>query len=96
MNKSKKRKPHFILKIFTVIFAVYAIFNIVSLRSSIDEKQAVLDDIDQQIYEQQVENQKLEESMGSELTEDEIAEIAMDKLGYAYPGERVFKNITGK
>lgn len=96
MNKSSNYKSHLALKIITIIFAVYSFFNIIGLRSSIKAKQNELDTVEQQIYEQQVENQRLSESMNKELTDDDIAEIAMEKLGYAFPGEVIFKNITGK
>ena len=79
-----------------LIFAVYALFNFFSLRSQISKKLDEIDAMKEQIYEQQVINQQLRESAGTELTEAEIADIARQKLGYALPGERVFIDITGK
>ena len=39
---------------------------------------------------------ELEEAIDSELTDQEIANIAREKLGYAYYGEHIYINITGK
>ena len=92
----KKKKSHLILKTFLLIFAVYALFNFFSLRSQISKKLDEIDAMKEKVYEQQVINQQLRESAGTELTEAEIADIARQKLGYALPGERVFIDITGK
>ena len=92
----KKRKSHLILKSFLLIFAIYALFNFFDLRSKIAAKRDEINSMNERIYEQQVINQQLRESAGTELTEREIADIARQKLGYALPGERVFIDITGK
>ncbi len=92
----KKKRSHLILKTFLLLFTIYALFNFFNLRSQISTKQDEIDAMNEQIYEQQVINQQLRESAGSELTEAEIADIARQKLGYALPGERVFIDITGK
>ncbi|MBE6936009.1 MAG: hypothetical protein E7458_05840 [Ruminococcaceae bacterium] len=91
-----KKKSHLFLKAFLLIFTVYALFHLIDLRGKISDKQEEIEDLNRQIYEQQVHNQQLRESADEELTEAEIADIARQKLGYAYPGERVFIDITGK
>lgn len=92
----KKTRSHIILKTFLVIFAVYTLFNLFNLRNKISEKRDEIDAANEAIYEQQIVNQQLREAAGTELTEQEIADIARRKLGYALPGERVFIDITGK
>ncbi len=92
----KKKRSHLILKSFLLIFAIYALFHFIDLRSQIADKRNEIEAMNEQIYEQQVINQQLQEFAGTELTEAEIADIARQKLGYALPGERVFIDITGK
>ena len=93
---ARKKRNNFVLKIALCIFTVYAVYNFVSLQIAIDKKKADLAALEAKIYTQQITNQQLAESKDKELTDEEIAKIARDKLGYALPGERVFIDITGK
>ena len=93
---ARKKRNNFILKIALCIFTVYAVYNFISLQIAIDKKKAELAELEAKIYTQQIANQQLSESRELELTDEEIANIARDRLGYALPGERVFIDITGK
>ena len=59
------------------------------------EKKQELQYIKNQCEEQTLQNQELENvlSTGSEL--DHIERIAREKLGYAYPDERVYVDTSG-
>ena len=46
--------------------------------------------------QQMLENQEISENLEGEFTDEEIAGLARDKLGYSLPGERIFVDITGK
>jgi len=94
--KTKKRKPSFFLKLALVLFAIYAVYNIIDISSGLRQRQEQIDLLEAQIYQLQVQNQELEEAIHSELTDEEIANIAREKLGYAFYGERIYINITGK
>ena len=94
--KPKKRKPFFLLKVAFVLFAVYAVYNIFDISTGLRAKQEEIDALKSDIYQLQVQNQELEEAIDSELTYEEIANIAREKLGYVYYGERIYINITGK
>ncbi len=94
--KQKKRKPLFILKVAFVLFVVYAGYNILDISAGIRAKQEEIDALKSDVYQLQVQNQELEEAIDSELTDEEIANIAREKLGYVYYGERIYINITGK
>ncbi len=83
-------------RIVIILFIVYAAYNLVSLQAKLNEKQAEYQTLQEQITEQTLENQRLGESSGEELDDEEIASIAREKLGYSLPGERVFIDITGK
>ena len=96
-STNKKKNPaKMIVRIFFILFAIYVIYNLVILQIQINEKNEELKALENQIYSQNLVNQQLEESVSAELSDEEIAEIAREKLGYSLPGERIFIDITGK
>lgn len=92
----KKKKSSFIIKVLLGVFMVYLIFNLVTIQFDIREKQKELDALEAEIQSVTLKNQQLTESLKAELTDEEIADIAREKLGFSLPGERIFVDITGK
>ncbi|MGI6335533.1 MAG: hypothetical protein GX929_08240 [Clostridiales bacterium] len=92
----KKITFKLLLRVLLIVFSIYAAYNLVTLRVKLTEKRTELNTIQKNVEEQTLTNQQLEESMSEELTDEEIAKIAREKLGYALPGEQVFIDITGK
>lgn len=82
--------------LIAAMLCVIMSFQILSLLSDIRDKQSRLDALEQQKEELELENEDLAAAAAEELTEEEIAEIARERLGYAYPNERVFVDVTGK
>ncbi len=95
-KREKKRRTSFLLKVAFVLFVIYAVYNIVDISTGLRTKQEQIDTLRSDIYQLQVRNAELEEAIDSELTDQEIANIAREKLGYAYYGEHIYINITGK
>ncbi len=94
---SKKKNPGKLLaRLCLVLFAIYVVYNFVVLQIQIKEKNDELLRLEAEIYSQNIINQQLEENVNAELSDEEIAEIAREKLGYSLPGERIFIDITGK
>ncbi|MBE6928746.1 MAG: septum formation initiator family protein [Clostridia bacterium] len=85
-----------ILRLLLLTFVGYGIFNVISLNVRIADKEVQKAALEAQINTQTLENQEIQENLEGEFTEEEIAEIARDKLGYSLPGERIFVDITGK
>lgn len=85
-----------ILRLLLLTFVGYGIFNVISLNVRIADKEVQKAALEAQINTQTLENQEIQENLDGEFTEEEIAEIARDKLGYSLPGERIFVDITGK
>ena len=50
----------------------------------------------EELMDQRLENKRMQETIGEELSDEEIASIAREKLGFSLPGERIFIDITGK
>ena len=92
----KKITFRLLFRIVLAAIAVFLLFNLIELRTSVAEKDAELKQLQYEINAQELENAALRDNMNDELTDDERAEIAREKLGYSLPGERVFIDITGK
>lgn len=92
----KKITFRLLFRIVLAAFAVFLLFNLIELRTSVAEKDAELEELQYEINAQTLENEALRANLDDELTDEEIAEIAREKLGYSLPGERVFIDITGK
>ncbi len=79
-----------------LLFILYAVINFATQENKISSKREEYETLQEQITEQKLENQRMEETIGDEPDDEEIASVAREKLGYALPGERVFIDITGK
>lgn len=94
-KKAPKRKSHFLLKSFALLFVVYFVIQFIVIVSQIREKKQELAELQAQMNEQQLANDELQNLLDSGLTNEYIERIARDKLGLAYQGERVFIDISG-
>jgi len=92
----KKLSFRLLFRIVLVAFTIYAAFNLISLRADIASKEAELTQLKKDINSQTLENQALQDNIKEELTAEEIASIARNKLGYTLPGERLFIDVTGQ
>lgn len=88
----KRNQNHRVLSVRVLLVAVVAftVFHIASLQMQISDLQRQSKELDRQISWQQQENSDLKESLDEGATDELIAQIARDTLGYASPGERVF------
>lgn len=88
----KRRKPTFSIavKILLVVVIAFTIFKPISLQIQIRDLQKQSVALDEAIGEKKVVNKDLKDSLEEGVTDESIAKIARDVLGYASPGERVF------
>ena len=88
----KRRKPTFSIaaKILLDVVIVFTIFKPISLQIQIRDLQKQSAALDDAIDEKEVVNKDLKDSLEEGVTDESIAKIARDVLGYASPGERVF------
>lgn len=93
--KTKAKSP-VIVKILLLIFAVYAAYTLVSLQLQIREKSEDLKGLTQQVQARKVDNAELHEAIEEGVSDDYIAQVARDRLGYVTPGERVFVDTSSK
>ena len=96
MKKKKKKKVGGLTKIAVAVFAVYATFTMVSLQLQISQKKEEKTQLEQQVEEQQLRNAETEALLESQDSDQYVARIAREQLGYVSPGERVFVDIASK
>ena len=92
----KKKRVSGLAKTATAVFAVYAAFTLVSLQLQNEEKKEEQALLQAQIEEQELRNAEIKALLESENSDDYVARIAREKLGYISPGERVFVDISSK
>lgn len=92
----KKKKVGMLTKVLVAVFAVYATFTMVSLQLQISQKKEEQAELKAQVAEQTLRNAEVKALLESENSDEYVARIARDKLGYISPGERVFVDISSK
>ena len=93
--EQKKPKKGFFLKIAAIAFAVYLLISLISMQSSINQKKNELDDLRQQYTESLIRNEELQKTLDSYGTDEFVEEQAREKLGYAYPEEHFYIDVSG-
>lgn len=77
-----------------VVFAV-CLTNFVVKKVDIAKKDAEIDSIERQIRDQKLKNGELEDILSEENEKDFYRNQAEDNLGYGYPNEKIYQDITG-
>lgn len=90
----KNKGAGILLKTGVLLFAVYAIYTIISLQVQIRNKRIELADLTDTVEQQELKNAEIEAIIENADDPEYIAKVARDKLGYVTPGEKVFVNIT--
>ena len=96
MKKQKARKRRGIfLKLLLAAFLCYGLTSLVMLQMDLAQKNEELDVINKKIVSQQQTNEELKTMLGQSDYSEYIERIAREKLGYVYPDERVFIDVSG-
>jgi cell division protein FtsB len=91
----KKPKGGVFLKVVAIAFAVYLLYSLISTQASINRKQNELDALRQEYTESLIRNEELQKTRDSYGTDEFIEEQAREKLGYAYPEEHFYVDVSG-
>ena len=94
-TEQKKPKNGVFLKIMAIAFAVYLLYSLISTQASINKKQNELDALRQEYTESLIRNEELQKTRDSYGTDEFIEEQAREKLGYAYPEEHFYVDVSG-
>lgn len=95
-DMKRKKKVNIVAKCIIVCFAIYASFTLVSLQMQISEKKAEQRELMAAAESQALENAEIKALLESPESDEYVARIAREKLGYISPGERVFIDISSK
>ena len=95
-NTNKKRGFSAFVRIGVLCLAFYFVLSFLQLRDEIAEKKARVSELDTLIEEQTVINDALRDQIENGVSDEYIASVARDKLGYAMPGERIFIDSSSK
>lgn len=89
----KKRKKATIYPIVKVLFLVAVLVmggSVISLQLQISDLQAQRNTLQDEVERKEQQNKEFEDSIKEGNTDESIAKIARDVLGYASPGEKVY------
>ena len=85
-----------VTKVLIAAFAIYAACSLVNLQLRINAANAEQQMLSAQLNEQKLINAELNDAISGENQEEYIAQIARESLGYIYPGEQVYVDISSK
>ena len=93
--KAPKKKKASLLKWAVGAVCVYVLISFVQMQAEIKDKKALVNEIQQKCEDQRAYNEQVQEILDQQDDEKYIERIAREKLGYAYPDERVYIDISG-
>ena len=85
-----------LIRVVMLVFAVYALCTVFTLKAQIKAKRQELDDLNIQVQTYEEANESLREQIQTGLTDEDISELARAKLNYAEPGERIFVDTSSR
>ncbi|MBQ1705591.1 MAG: septum formation initiator family protein [Clostridia bacterium] len=94
--KRKKKRVGLLTKIFIAVFAVYAAVTLVNLQIRINAAAAEQEALQSRLEAQKLVCAELNDAIAEGDNEDYIAKVARESLGYVFPGEQVFVDISSK
>lgn len=97
LPKRKKRHISAVLLYIAIgVFAIYAVYSLITQYEEINRKQEKLKSLENQITVQEIKNEELTNIYNlSDKENEEYIEQKAKEDGYLHAGERVFVNISG-
>ena len=92
----RRKKIGLLPKLVLLAVFIYTLVVLISMYGEIDEAKAEVDLLQQQVDQQKQQNDILAANDAGSLTDEVIASIVRDKLGYVLPGELIFKDEAAK
>ena len=90
-----RRTRMILIRAAVVVFLLYAVVNVVNLRTQIKSKRDELASLTLRVEEYQKANETLRQEMQSGISEEDIGEMRTE-LCYAEPGERIFVDTSSR
>ncbi len=97
MKPTKRRKKkNLLLRVLCIIVVCYFSVNLIDNYNTILAKRRELALLKEGCEEQELANQELERLLSMSDSKEYIERIARDKLGFVYPDEKIFIDVSGK
>lgn len=90
MKKRKKATIYPIVKVVFLVVALVMVGRVISLQLQITDLRAQSNTLQDEVERKEQQNKEFEDSIKEGNTDESIAKIARDVLGYASPGEKVY------
>lgn len=92
----RSKKVGILPKLVLLAVFIYTVVVLITMYGRIEDARSAVDLLQQQVDLQKEQNELLSANNRGELTDEIIANIVRDKLGYVLPGEIIFKDEAGK
>ena len=96
MQKVKKKKTALFFKLALLLIAIISAVQLISIHSSISEKEEQLAALEQELAATTAENEQLQQQLEQGVTDEYIEDVAREQLGYVSPFERIFIDVAGE
>lgn len=94
--KKKRKKTALFFKLALLLIAIISAVQLISIHSSISEKEEQLAALEQELTATTAENEQLQQQLEQGVTDEYIEDIAREQLGYVSPLERIFIDVAGE
>ena len=95
MAKRRKRRANWLVRFFMLSFVVYVAISLIGMQVEVTSKRRELLALQQNVEQQKLLNAEAQRLLEGDTDADYIARVARDKLGYAYPDEKIFIDRSG-
>lgn len=93
-TQKKKRKHSFILTLALVAIFGYFVITLIQLQIEINDKKEQAAQISQQVEDKDLRNKELKKLLVNTDEDNYMERVARDVLGYVFPGEKVYYDIS--
>lgn len=93
--RTKVEKPSIVLRILIVVFCAYLIYSLGSLFVELNAKNSELKDYEGKIARTEANIVEREKLLTEGTIEEMIEKAARERLGYVFPNETVYMDISG-
>lgn len=95
MSKRRKRKANWLMRTALLCSIAYVVVTLIGMQVEVNEKRRYLVSVEREVYRQQAENAEIKRILDGGTDREYIERVARDKLGYAYPDEKIFIDRSG-
>lgn len=96
MARKRKHRPNWLPRLAVLGFVIYVTVSLIGMQVEVTTKRRELLALQQNVEQQKLINAETERILDGENDREYIERIARDKLGYAYPDEKIFIDRSGR